>query len=149
MMLGYGDPAQNEEAYDPDGYFRTGDIGRKMAGDALLITDRKKDLIIRGGENIAAREVEEVLLQAEGVAEVAVVAIPHERLGEGVAACVVTATGQEITLESLQETLKRSGLAKQKWPQHLTVCAALPKTASGKVQKSILRQQLQDSGVTL
>jgi len=149
MMLGYGEPAQNEDAYDSDGYFRTGDIGRKMAGDALLITDRKKDLIIRGGENIAAREVEEVLLQAEGVAEVAVVAIPHKRLGEGVAACVVTATGQEITLESLQETLKRSGLAKQKWPQHLTVCAALPKTASGKVQKSILRQQLQDSGVTL
>ena len=149
MMQGYGDTAQNREAFTPDGYFRTGDIGRLTNSGALLITDRKKDIIIRGGENIAAREIEEVLLSSDAIAEIAVVAVPHGRLGEGVGACVVTAGGQALDEDALYNTLSSSGLAKQKWPQHIAVYDALPKTASGKVQKEVLRQQLRDQGVSL
>ena len=149
MMLGYGDAEQNSQAFTVDGYFRTGDIGRIHGADGIVITDRKKDIIIRGGENIAAREVEETLLASESVAEVAVVAVPHRRLGEGVAACIVPSAGCEVTMEMMNETLKSSGLAKQKWPQHISRYDTLPKTASGKVQKEILRQQLRDQGVQL
>ncbi len=149
MMLGYGDPEQNSEAFDADGFFRTGDIGRKLANDGIQITDRKKDIIIRGGENISARDIEEVLLRMEGVAEVAVVAVPHQRLGETVGACIVTADEQPLDQQALAATLSDSGLAKQKWPQHIEFMPALPKTASGKVQKEILRRELRDRGIVV
>ncbi len=76
-------------------------------------------------------------------------AVPHRRLGEGVAACIVPNPGCEVSMEMMNETLKSSGLAKQKWPQHISRYDTLPKTASGKVQKEILRQQLRDQGVQL
>ncbi|MDG2272674.1 MAG: AMP-binding protein, partial [Halioglobus sp.] len=149
MMLGYSDDQQNLDAFSPSGYFRTGDIGRLSASGALIISDRKKDIIIRGGENIAAREIEEILLRSEAILEIAVVAVPHERLGEGIGACIVAEAGYRVDMKYLQELLADSGLAKQKWPQHLELLTALPKTASGKVQKDKLRQGLREQGVTL
>ena len=119
MMLGYSDKEQNREAFTPSGYFRTGDIGRLMASGALVISDRKKDIIIRGGENIAAREIEEALLLSDAIVEVAIVAVPHSRLGEGVGACIVPAAGFQVDMDHLRELLALSGLAKQKWPQYL------------------------------
>ncbi|MGD2007470.1 MAG: AMP-binding protein [Cellvibrionales bacterium] len=149
MMLGYGDPEQNSDAFDGNGFFRTGDIGRKLANGGLLITDRKKDIIIRGGENISARDIEEVLLRMEGVAEVAVVSVPHQRLGETVGACLVMTDGRPLDQQALVTMLRDSGLAKQKWPQHIEFMSALPKTASGKVQKEILRRQLREQGIVV
>ena len=149
MMLGYSDKEQNREAFTPSGYFRTGDIGRLMASGALVISDRKKDIIIRGGENIAAREIEEALLLSDAIVEVAIVAVPHSRLGEGVGACIVPAAGFQVDMDHLRELLALSGLAKQKWPQYLELFTALPKTASGKVQKDKLRQSIRQQGVSL
>ena len=89
MMLGYADPEQNAQAHDSEGFFLTGDIGHITSDNAILITDRKKDIIIRGGENISAKEVEDVLHDHPDIREVAIVAMPHERLGEGVCAYIV------------------------------------------------------------
>jgi len=143
MMLGYGDPQQDAEAHDGDGYFLTGDIGQRTADDAILITDRKKDIIIRGGENISAKEVEDVLHDHPSIREVAVVAMPHERLGEGVCAFVVPAPAQAVPdLPLVAAFALEAGLAKQKIPQRVEVVDELPRTASGKVRKDILRRRI-------
>jgi len=145
LMLGYGDAGQTQAAFDADGFFLTGDIGHITERGAIVITDRKKDIIIRGGENLSAREIEEVILDHPDIVEAAVVAMPHERLGEGVAAYVVLREGSEpLTLEQLVAFLADSGLAKQKWPQRLELAAELPKTASGKVRKDALRRELRE-----
>ncbi len=145
MMLGYGDPEQTREAMTADGYFRTGDIGHLTPEGAIVITDRKKDIIIRGGENLSAREIEEVLYAHPSIADVAVVAMPHERLGEGVCACLVPAReGDTLTLEDLRPWLAEQKLAKQKWPERLELLQELPKTASGKVRKDVLRSRVRE-----
>jgi acyl-CoA synthetase (AMP-forming)/AMP-acid ligase II len=149
MMLGYADQAQNAAAFDTEGFFKTGDIGKLLPSGAILITDRKKDIIIRGGENLSAREIEEAILQHPAILEAAVVAAPHARLGEGVAAFVVTHSNDDVALDDVLELLSEMKLAKQKWPQYLSVERVLPKTASGKVQKELLRRQLRDNGVQL
>ena len=149
MMLGYADQAQNAAAFDTEGFFKTGDIGKLLPSGAILITDRKKDIIIRGGENLSAREIEEAILQHPAILEAAVVAAPHARLGEGVAAFVVTHSNDDVALDDVLELLSEMKLAKQKWPQYLSVERVLPKTASGKVQKEVLRRQLRDNGVQL
>ncbi len=146
MMLGYGDPAQTREAMTDDGYFRTGDIGHLTPEGAIVITDRKKDIIIRGGENLSAREIEEVLYAHPAIADIAAVAMPHERLGEGVCACIVLTGGSEaLTLEVLKPFLVECKLAKQKWPERLQFFDELPKTASGKVRKDVLRAAVRES----
>ena len=142
MMLGYGEEEQTRQAIDSQGYFHTGDIGHITEQGAILITDRKKDIIIRGGENISAREIEDVLHQHDLISEAAVVAMPHARLGEGVCACLVIRDGAALGLDELQPFFQRSGLAKQKWPQRIELCDELQKTASGKVRKDVLRQQV-------
>jgi len=145
MMIGYGDPEQTREAFTADGFFLTGDIGHLTAQDAVVITDRKKDIIIRGGENLSAREIEDVLYGHPCIQEVAVVAMPHERLGEGVCACVVLAPGCDgLDLQRLKPFLEDNRLAKQKWPERLEVHDDLPKTASGKVRKEVLRNGLKE-----
>ena len=139
MMLGYADAAQTAEAIDVDGFFRTGDLGRITPEGALVITGRVKDLIIRGGENISAKEIEDVLAAHPGVAQVAVVAMPHARLGEGVCAFVV-ARGDAPEPGALAEFVGASGLARQKIPERFVFVGALPMTASGKVRKDQLRE---------
>src|SRR5262249_27758350 len=110
MLLGYADEAQTREAITPDGFFRTGDLGVRTADGALTITGRKKDLIIRGGENISAKEIEDVLQTHPDVVEASVVAMPHERLGEGVCAYVIPCEGKPLSGEALAAHVVASGL---------------------------------------
>ncbi len=145
LCAGYVDPALTDAAFDPEGWYASGDIGVLDVDGYLTITDRKKDIIIRGGENVSAAEVEELVLRMPGVVEVAVVAAPDARLGERVAAFLRTRPGEPApTMLELREHLERAGLARQKWPEELHEVENLPRTPSGKVQKFVLRQQLRD-----
>jgi len=145
MMLGYADPQQNAQAHDAEGFFLTGDIGHVTPDNAILITDRKKDIIIRGGENISAKEIEDVLHDHPDIREVAVVAMPHERLGEGVCAYIVaTSADSTLDLAAVARFADEAQLARQKIPQHIELVSALPRTASGKVRKDVLRRQIRE-----
>jgi acyl-CoA synthetase len=146
MMLGYADAEQNAAAHDSDGFFFTGDIGHRTTDDAILITDRKKDIIIRGGENLSAKEIEDVLHDHPQIREAAIVAMPHERLGEGVCAYVIPVNADSgLDQASVVDFAAGAGLAKQKIPQHVEIVADLPRTASGKVRKDVLRKQIKES----
>ncbi|OYZ97722.1 MAG: cyclohexanecarboxylate-CoA ligase [Novosphingobium sp. 17-62-8] len=142
MMLGYADAAQTAEAITPDGFFRTGDLGVLSADGALTITGRKKDLIIRGGENISAKEIEDVLHSHPAVREAAVIAMPHERLGEGVCAYVILCGDADAA--ALAAHVGASGMAKQKIPERFEFVEDFPRTASGKVRKDLLRAMVRD-----
>lgn len=145
LCLGYTDPALTAAAFDADGWYRTGDVGVLDADGYLSITDRVSDIIIRGGENISAQEVEEQLLGMEAIAEVSVVAAPDERLGEHAAAVIRVRAGSELpSLAQIRDHLSTVGLAKQKWPESLHEVTDFPRTPSGKVQKFQLRQALRD-----
>jgi acyl-CoA synthetase (AMP-forming)/AMP-acid ligase II len=139
MFVGYADPADTEAAIDPDGFLRTGDIGTVSADGVVTITDRKKDLIIRGGENISAREIEDALHRHPAVAEAAVVAMPHPRLGEGICAVLIAQGGERPDVAAFARHLGGLGLAKQKCPEHVIWVDDFPRTASGKVRKDRLR----------
>ena len=148
LCLGYSDPALTAAVFDADGWYRTGDVGVLDDEGFLTITDRVSDIIIRGGENISAQEVEELLLGMDAIAEVSVVAAPDERLGERAAAIFTVRHGcTPPTLEQMRAHLSAAGLAKQKWPESLHPVAEFPRTASGKVQKFRLRQQLRDGAL--
>jgi cyclohexanecarboxylate-CoA ligase len=146
MFVGYLDPALDADAFVAGGWFRTGDLAR-ADGDTLTIVDRLKDIIIRGGENISAQEVEALLVTHPGVSEAACVAAPDPVMGEVVCAFVIAAPGAEPTLEELRTHLVERGLARFKLPTRLEVRADLPRTASGKVQKGPLREELATSTV--
>jgi acyl-CoA synthetase len=141
LCLGYTDPALTRGAFDDDGWYHTGDIGVIDEDGYLTLTDRKTDIIIRGGENISALEVEEVLLSMPSVAEAVVVAAPDTRLGEHAAAVLRIRPDHEMpTLDDLRDHFARAGVARQKWPESLHEVEDYPRTASGKVQKYIVRQ---------
>jgi acyl-CoA synthetase (AMP-forming)/AMP-acid ligase II len=142
LFVGYRDEALNPSAFLPEGWFRTGDIGVLDADGFLTITDRKKDVIIRGGENIASKEVEDILARHPSVREVAVVAEPNERLGERVCAFVIACDEASITLADVQKHFIESGVARQKTPERIEVVEELPRTAAGKVKKFELRDRL-------
>jgi len=144
QFLGYMDPAMDAEAFDEEGWFRTGDIGRFDSDGYLVITDRKKDIIIRGGENISAREVEEVLAKHPKVQESAVTAIADPKYGERVCAFVITREAQPLTLEEVLTHFKAEGVAKQKTPERLELVTEFPRTLSGKIQKYLLRRGIED-----
>jgi non-ribosomal peptide synthetase component E (peptide arylation enzyme) len=139
---GYLDPAHDLAAFTADGWLRTGDIARFDDEGYLTITDRKKDLIIRGGENIASMEVENVMLGLPQVVEVAVVAMPDEKLGERVCAYVVPKPGTQLTLEQVIAHCAHAGFAKQKTPERVVLVEEMPRTPSGKVKKAELRARL-------
>ena len=146
-FLGYTDAALTERVFDDEGWYHTGDIGVLDPDGYLSITDRISDVIIRGGENISAAEVEEVLMTLGGIAEVAVVAAPDPRMGEHAAAFVrITAQGAAPRLDEVRHHLEAAGVARQKWPEELVVVDDFPRTSSGKVQKYVLRNGLRDGG---
>ena len=138
VMKGYHDrPEANEESFTDDGYFRTGDVGRRDARNYFEIVDRKKHVIVTAGYNVYPSEVEALLYEHEAVADVAVVGVPDERRNETVHAYVVTAPGVEPSPE-LAEELKQfclDELAEYKHPREVEFVSELPRTASGKVQK--------------
>jgi long-chain acyl-CoA synthetase len=138
LMKGYWRREQATREAIPDGWLRTGDLARQDADGYFFIVDRKKDLIIRGGYNVYPREIEEVLYEHPAVAEVAVVGIPHPTHGEEVGAAVVLKPGAKVTPAELQAFCKER-VAAYKYPRHVWLEAALPKTATGK----LLRRQVQ------
>ncbi|MEV0580205.1 AMP-binding protein [Streptomyces sp. NPDC050392] len=143
LCLGYTDPELTAAAFDQDGWYRTGDIGVLDDDGWLSIVDRKADVIIRGGENISALEVEEVLLRLDGVAEAAVVAAPDPRLGERAAAFLRMRPGRPAPgLDEVRRHFERAGLARQKWPERLHCVDDFPRTPSGKVKKFALRKDI-------
>jgi cyclohexanecarboxylate-CoA ligase len=142
QFVGYLDPALNDDAYLDGGWLRTGDIGRMDADGYLTITDRKKDIIIRGGEKISSKEVEDLLLTHPSVADAAAVGAPDERYGERVCAFVVLQPGASLGLPEVRSLFSEAGLARQKTPERLVVVDTLPRTAAGKVQKFELRERL-------
>ncbi|HVW81842.1 MAG TPA: AMP-binding protein [Mycobacteriales bacterium] len=145
LCLGYTDPELTAAAFDADGWYRTGDVGVLDDDGYLSITDRVADIIIRGGENISAQEVEDVLLRMDSIAEIAVVGVPDEKFGERAAAVVRVRDGASApTVGDLQKHLSAAGLAKQKWPEFVYQVADLPRTPSGKVQKFKVRQDLRE-----
>jgi acyl-CoA synthetase (AMP-forming)/AMP-acid ligase II len=141
-FLGYTDAALTATVLDGDGWYRTGDIGVLDAEGWLTITDRKSDIIIRGGENISAAEVEELLMTLPGVTEVAVVAAPDERMGEiGRAWFRMQPGATAPTLTAVREHLGTAGLARQKWPEDVRAVEDFPRTPSGKIKKAELRRR--------
>lgn len=145
LCLGYTDDALTAKAFDDEGWYRTGDVGVLDEDGYLTITDRTADLIIRGGENISALEVEEVLLQMPAIAEAIVVAAPDTRLGEHVAGAVRVKPGCVMpTLDEVRAHFEATGVARQKWPEELLEVDDFPRTASGKVQKFRVRQDFQN-----
>jgi acyl-CoA synthetase len=141
LCLGYTDETLTARAFDADGWYRTGDVGVLDDDGYLTITDRKADIIIRGGENISALEVEEVLLAIPAVAEAVVVGAPDARLGEHAAAVLRVRPGHVMpTLEEIRKHFESTGVARQKWPEELHQVDDYPRTASGKVQKQLVRE---------
>ena len=143
-FIGYTDPAITAAAFAPGGWYMTGDVGVLDADGYLTITDRKKDIIIRGGENVSAAEVEEILVRMPDVAEVAVVAAPDARLGEIGCAHFRMLTGAAPDLAAVRDALQAAGLARQKWPELIRQVTEFPRTPSGKIQKFVLRQRLRE-----
>ena len=134
-------PDKTAEAFTADGWFRTGDLARRDANGYVAIVGRIKDLIITGGLNVYPKEIETYIDELDGVAESAVIGLPHPDFGEAVTAVVVRARGHEdMTEESLLQALKQK-IAGYKVPKRVFFVAELPRNAMGKVQKSLLRNQ--------
>ena len=144
MFLGYLDPELNADSFTEDGFFHSGDLGEIGARGEVTIRGRKKDIILRGGENISAKQVEDALYQHPAVQAVAVVAMPDPVMVERGCAFVVPA-GDPPTLTQLTGFLNEQGLAKQKWPERLEIVSELPATPSGKIQKFKLRDQIRQT----
>ncbi len=138
MFLGYLDPSDNDESFTNDGWFRTGDIAH-LEGDRVEIVGRRKDIIVRGGENLSPIEIENLLLGLSSVTDIAIVGVPDDQLGERACAMIVP-FGDPPTLEDLRKFLDTKNVARQKAPEHLLLCNELDRTASGKIQKFRLRQ---------
>jgi len=143
-MLGYlGRPQETAELYTPAGFSRSGDLGRMDEDGYVRVTGRTKDIVIRGGMNISVREIEDLLLEHAGVRSAAVVGMPDERLGERLCCYVVPSDPTAPpSLDDLKSYLQERGLAVQKAPERLELVAALPMTATGKIQKHLLRQDV-------
>ena len=142
MLLGYLHPEDEHGCFDDQGYFATGDLGRWVDEHYLLVTGRIKDVIIRNGENISAREVEDILVGHPRIAEVAVVGIPDARTGERACAVIVPAGQTPPGVAELRTMLTEHGVALFKCPEQVLVWDALPRNDAGKVVKQQIRAEL-------
>lgn len=140
QFLGYRNAALDADAFTQDGWLRTGDLGTLDNQGYLTVVGRLKDIIIRKGENISAKEVEDVLMEHPAIDNVAVVGLPDEERGEMVTAICVLRSGATFSFLDMQQILSKAGLAKQKYPERLEYVDALPATPSGKIRKSELRK---------
>jgi non-ribosomal peptide synthetase component E (peptide arylation enzyme) len=138
QCVGYVDGEATRASFDAEGFFHTGDLGFRTPRGAIVITGRKKDLIIRGGENISAKEIEDILINHPGIREIAVVSMPHPRLGEAVCAFAIPGSSRP-TLPDLVAYLEKAGIARQKFPERLELVDEMPRTAAGKIKKDVLR----------
>lgn len=144
VFMGYFDePELTARALDEEGWYYSGDLCRMDEAGYIKITGRKKDIIVRGGENISSREVEDILLQHPKIHDACVVAMPDERLGERSCSYVVLkAPHHSLSLEEVVAFFSRKRVAKYKYPEHIVVIEKLPRTASGKIQKFLLRKDI-------
>jgi acyl-CoA synthetase (AMP-forming)/AMP-acid ligase II len=143
LFAGYTDPALTARAFAADGWYRTGDVGILDEDGYLTITDRISDVIIRGGANISAAEIEEAIMRMPDVAECAVVAGPDDRMGEhAVAVLRLHPATSAPDLAGVQRHLAAAGLPKQKWVEEVRVAEDFPRTPSGKIRKFVLRDEL-------
>lgn len=144
VFMGYFDePELTARALDEEGWYYSGDLCCMDEAGYIKITGRKKDIIVRGGENISSREVEDILLQHPKIHNACVVAMPDERLGERSCAYVVLkAPHHSLSLEEVVAFFSRKRVAKYKYPEHIVVIEKLPRTASGKIQKFLLRKDI-------
>jgi acyl-CoA synthetase (AMP-forming)/AMP-acid ligase II len=145
LCHGYLDPARNAEAFDADGFFHTGDLGSVDEHGNLTVSGRLKDVIIRKGENISAKDVEDVLYEHPDVVDVAVIGLPDPERGERACAVVVLRDGAAtFTVNVVVDHCRAAGLAPQKIPEQVEIVDALPRNASGKV----LKYQLEETYAT-
>ncbi|HKY93119.1 MAG TPA: AMP-binding protein [Nevskiaceae bacterium] len=148
MLVGYLREQDEAAAFDADGYFRTGDLARWVDGRYLKITGRAKDIIIRNGENIATKEIEDLLARHPGIAEIAIVGVPDPRTGERAVAVVVPKGETAPDVASLGTFLAGLGVAKFKIPERVVLWNALPKNDAGKVLKHQIRATLAEDSST-
>ncbi|MEE8433154.1 MAG: AMP-binding protein [bacterium] len=134
----FGVPEYNARAFTSDGFYRSGDLMRQHPSGNYMVEGRKKDLINRGGEKISAEEIENLILTHPAVRDAACVAIPDERLGERMCACVILKTGSRLDLEQLTGFLSEKEIAKHKLPERLEIMEAFPVSTFGKVSKKDL-----------
>ncbi|MBV9092191.1 MAG: AMP-binding protein [Mycobacteriaceae bacterium] len=144
MLVGYLHPADESESFDAEGFFRTGDLGRWVDDDYLVVTGRAKDVIVRNGENISPKEVEDILGGHPGIAEVAVVGLPDARTGERACAAIVPTALPGPDVASLRSFLEGRGVATFKVPEQVVILTELPKNDAGKVLKHRIRAALAD-----
>jgi acyl-CoA synthetase (AMP-forming)/AMP-acid ligase II len=142
MLIGYLHTEDEAESFNADGYFRTGDLARWVDGDYLVVTGRAKDVIIRNGENIAPKEVEDILVGHPGVAEIAIVGLPDARTGERACAVIVPAGDVRPDVPSLRDFLQSHGVALFKAPEQVAIWEALPRNDAGKVLKHHIQAAL-------
>ena len=142
LFRGYTDAEQTAEAFDDDGWFVTGDRGVKRADGHVFLTGRSKEMIIRKGENISPREIEDVLMEHPRVNAVAVIGLPDEERGELVCACVEMRPGEApLTFAEMQEHCRTAEIMTQKIPERLEVLEVLPRNATFKILKHELKAQ--------
>jgi acyl-CoA synthetase (AMP-forming)/AMP-acid ligase II len=142
MLVGYLHADDETGSFDDEGFFRTGDLGRWVDDEYLVVTGRAKDIIIRNGENISPKEVEDILIGRAGIAEIAVVGVPDGRTGERACAVIVASDDSAPDLADLRELLVREGVAKFKVPEQVEIWDSLPKNDAGKVLKHQIRARL-------
>jgi cyclohexanecarboxylate-CoA ligase len=142
MLVGYLHPADEAGSFDAEGYFRTGDLARWVDGDYLVVTGRVKDLIIRNGENIAPKEIEDILIDHPGIAEIAVVGLPDARTGERACAVIVPTDQPRPDVVGLRSFLQAQGVATFKAPEQVVIWEQLPRNDAGKVLKHQIQAAL-------
>lgn len=141
-FAGYVDPTLDVEVFDEHGYLRTGDLGYLAAGGHVVITGRIKEVVVRNGENLGVRDIEDLLLQHPSVLDATVIGLPDAVTGERVCAVVVPRPGADVALDELRSYCAERGLMRQKHPEQLAVVDAIPRNPMGKARKPELRRQL-------
>jgi non-ribosomal peptide synthetase component E (peptide arylation enzyme) len=146
MLVGYQHSEDEAESFDADGYFRTGDLARWVDDEYLVVTGRAKDIIIRNGENISPKEVEDILTGHPGIAEIAIVGLPDDRTGERACAVVVPTATPGPDVADLRRFLEASGVARFKVPEQVVIWDGLPKNDAGKILKHQIKAALMKAG---
>ncbi len=142
MLLGYRNPEDERDSFDDEGYFRTGDLAKWVDNDYLVVTGRAKDIIIRSGENIAPKEIEDILAGHPDIMEISIVGLPDARTGERACAVIVPKAAPGPDVESLRHFLADHRVAKFKVPEQVVIWDTLPKNDAGKVLKHQIRSTL-------
>ncbi|EPQ71067.1 AMP-binding protein [Mycobacterium marinum] len=142
MLVGYRHPEDEAGSFDAQGYFRTGDLGHWVDDEYLVVTGRAKDIIIRNGENISPKEIEDILITHPGIADVAIVGLPDDRTGERACAVIVAAADPPPGLPGVRAFLEGAGVARFKIPEQVVIWDHLPKNDAGKIVKHRIKAAL-------